>query len=55
MVERTRNELREQLDALNELLPTPIETGRDMNEQEMLAEIITAAASPNQHRASGIR
>ena len=46
-VERTRNELREQLDALNELLPAPIETG-GMNEQEMLAQIITAAASPNQ-------
>ena len=47
MVERTRNELREQLDALNELLPTPIET-EGMNEQEILAEIITASASPNQ-------
>ena len=48
MVERTRNELKEQLDALNELLPSPIET-HGMNEQEMLAEIITAAASPKQH------
>lgn len=47
MVERTRNELREQLDALNELLPTPIDT-HGMNEQEMLAEIITASASPDQ-------
>ena len=47
MVERTRNELREQLDALNELLPAPIET-RGMNEQELLAKIITASASPSQ-------
>ena len=46
MVERTRNELKEQLDTLNELLPTPIET-QGINEQEILAEIITAAASPN--------
>ena len=48
MVERTRNELKEQLDALNELLPTPIET-QGINEQEILAAIITAAASPNLH------
>ena len=47
MVERTRKDLREQLDALNELLPTPIDT-QGMNEQGMLAEIITASASPNQ-------
>ena len=46
MVERTRDELKEQLDALNELLPTPIET-QGINEQEILAQIITAAASPN--------
>ena len=45
MVEGTRKELKEQLAALNELLPVPIEP-QDMNEQEFLAEIITAAASP---------
>ena len=48
MVERTQNELKEQLNALNELLPTPIEA-QGMNEQEMLAEIIAAAASSSQH------
>ena len=47
MVDRTRNELKEQLNALNELLPTPVQA-LGISEQEMLAEIITAAASPSQ-------
>ena len=48
MVERTRNELKEQINALNDLLPKPVEA-KGMSEQEMLAEIITEAASPSQH------
>ena len=50
MVEATRNELREQLESLNELLPTPIETS-GMNEREILSEIITASVSLNQRGA----
>ena len=50
MVEATRNELREQLEALNELLPTPIETS-GMNERDILSEIITASVSLNQQGA----
>ena len=46
MVEQTRVELKEQLGSLNELLPEPIDT-QGMSEQECLAEIIKAAASPN--------
>ena len=47
MVQRTRNELREQLEALNGLLPTPVET-LGMSERELLAEIITASTLRNQ-------
>ena len=47
MVERTRTELREQLNALNELLPQPIET-ETLAEEEILVEIIKAAASSSQ-------
>ncbi len=47
MVEQTRAELKEQLDSLSELLPEPIET-QGMNEQEILAQVIKAAAAPNQ-------
>ena len=44
MVEQTRTVLREQLGALNELLPEPIATN-GLNEHDMLVEIIKAAAS----------
>ena len=45
MVEQTRSELRNQLDALNGLLPKPIEA-EGMNELEMLT-VTMKAASPN--------
>ena len=47
MVERARIELGEQLNALNELLPQPIET-EGLVEEEILVEIIKAAASSSQ-------
>ena len=46
MVEQTRQELREQINSLNELLPQPV-SSQGMNEQEMLAEVITAASTAN--------
>ena len=50
MVEQTRAELKEQLAALNDLLPQPIDT-QDMSDQDVLAEIIRAAASSNRSGA----
>ena len=47
MVERARIELGEQLNALNELLPQPIET-EGLVEEEILVEIIKSAASSSQ-------
>ena len=45
-VEQTRTQLREQLNALNELLPKPIDV-QDMNDESVaLANIIEATASP---------
>ena len=44
MVEQTRSELRDQLNALNELLPSSIEA-QGLNEQEMLAAVMRAASS----------
>ena len=45
-VEQTRTQLREQLDALNELLPNPIDMQDTEDESAALAKIIEAAASP---------
>ena len=45
-VERTRTQLREQLKALNELLPEPIDKQDMKEESAALARIIEAAASP---------
>ena len=45
-VEQTRTQLREQLDALNELLPKPIDMQDVRDESAALSKIIEAAASP---------
>lgn len=50
MVEQTRFELRNQLDALNGLLPKPIEA-QELTEQEMLTAIIKAAVPDRQDYA----
>lgn len=47
IVKQTQNELREQLVALNGLLPEPIDT-QYMNDEDFLAEIIKAAAPSSQ-------
>ena len=46
MVEQTRIQLREQLEALNSLLPKPVDMQSMGNEPASLAAIIEAAASP---------
>ena len=45
-VQQTRTQLQEQLSALNELLPTPIDMRETKDESSALAKIIEAAASP---------